>query len=220
MRRGAQNCDRYWIGFAGDYQQGKAAFQSSLFSGPKCEGTGGTRTLSLFLRFRFVALPDVFEGFGEGLHFDGAVYVECVLSEDELVVVLLCGEDAGHALVGFDPVVHVVAHDVGVVKILVTDFHPNANRLAGALRYYVLVELPCTVWCFGVVGPLLVDPCAGVGEHAMVELGVIPSHNESAGCARASAGCRAAVGIVCELDVRFGFDEGKDFVLDPLGVSA
>ena len=61
-----------------------------------------------------IALPDVFEGFGQCLLFYGAVGVAGVAGEDELIVVALGGEDAGHVLVGDDPVVHVVAHDVGV----------------------------------------------------------------------------------------------------------
>ena len=40
-------------------------------------------------------------------------------------------EDAGHALVGDHPVVHVVAHDVRIVEIPVADVHPHADRLHG-----------------------------------------------------------------------------------------
>jgi hypothetical protein len=179
-----------------------------------------TRECQLLAGFWFVALPDVFEGFGEGLHLDGAVYMESVFCKNELVVVFLRGEDARHAFVGFDPIVHVVTHDVGIEEVLVTDFHPDADGLARALRDEVLVELPCAVRSFGIVWPLLVDPGSGVGEDAVIELGVIPGHDESAGSAGASAGGGAAVGIVGELDVGLGFDEGKDFVFDKLGVAA
>ena len=72
----------------------------------------------------------------------------------------------------------------------------------------------------GIGGPLLVDLGAGVGEDAVVELGVIPGHDERAGRAGAAAHGGAAVGIVGELDVGFGFDEREDFVFDELGVFA
>ena len=67
---------------------------------------------------------------------------------------------------------------------------------------------------------MLVDEGAGVGEDAVVELGVIPGHDEGAGGAGAAADGGAAVGIVGELDVGLGFDERQDFVLDELGVLA
>ena len=87
-----------------------------------------------------------------------------ILGEDELVVVVLCGEGAGEVFVGKDPVVHVVANDVGVEEIKVTDLHPDADGLGGRVGDEVLGELPGAVWSFGVVRPLLVDPRAGVGE--------------------------------------------------------
>ncbi len=58
------------------------------------------------------------------------VYVAGVAGEDELVGVVFGGEDAGHVFVGDDPVVHVVAHEVGVVEVAVAYFKPKAERLA------------------------------------------------------------------------------------------
>ena len=97
---------------------------------------------------RVIVLPDVFEGFGEGLQFDGAVDMAGVPGEDELVVVVLCGEGFGHVFVGDDPVVHVVAHDVGVEEVAVADFHPDADRLARAccgMRCSWNSQAPCGV---------------------------------------------------------------------------
>ena len=73
---------------------------------------------------------------------------------------------------------------LGLRRSLVADFHPDAERLARAVGNQVLVELPRAVRRFGVVGPLLVDEGAGVGEDAVVQLGVIPGHDEGAGCRR------------------------------------
>ena len=81
-----------------------------------------------------VTLPEVLEGFGEGLGSDGVVDVAGVLGEDELVGVVLGGQDAGHGFVGDDPVVHVVAHGVGVVEVAVADFQPEAEGLARGVR--------------------------------------------------------------------------------------
>ena len=57
-----------------------------------------------------------------------------VAGEDELVVVALGGQHLGHVLVGQHPVVHVVAHDVGVEQVAVADVHPDAERLRRAVR--------------------------------------------------------------------------------------
>ena len=84
----------------------------------------------------------------------------------------------------------------------------------------VVVEAPGAVRGCGVAGPLLVDVGAGVGEDAVVEVGVVPGHDEGAGASGAAAHGGAGVGVVGELDVGLGFDEGEDFVLDELGVAA
>ena len=70
------------------------------------------------------------------------------------------------------------------------------------------------------MGPLLIDVGSGVGEDAVVEIGMVPGHDERAGSAGAAAHGGAAVGIVRELDVGFGFDARQDFVFDELGVVA
>ena len=115
-----------------------------------------------------VALPEVFEGFGQGLLFDGVVGVAGVAGEDELVVVAAGGEDAGHVFVGEDPVVHVVAHGVGIEEVAVAYFHPEADGLAGGVGDEGAVELPCSAGGVGVGWPLLVDEGSGVGEDAVV----------------------------------------------------
>ena len=60
-------------------------------------------------------------------------------------MVALGGEYFGHVLVGDDPVVHVVAHDVRIEKVAVADFHPDAQRLGGLFGNQVLVKLPRAV---------------------------------------------------------------------------
>ena len=54
----------------------------------------------------------------------------------------------------------------------------------------------------------------------MIELRVIPGHDQRARTAGTAAHGCAAVGIVCELYVALLFDEGQDFVLDELGILA
>ena len=165
-----------------------------------------------------VVLPEVLEGFGEGLSFDCVVYVAGVASEHELVRIVLGGEDAGHVFVGDDPVVHVVAHDVGVVEVAVSYFKPETERLARRVGDQGLMEAPGALRSFGVPGPLLIDVGSGVGEDAVVEVGVVPGHDEGAGAPGAAAHGGAGVGIVAEFDVGLDFDEGEDFVLDEFGV--
>ncbi len=53
----------------------------------------------------------------------------------------------------------------------------------------------------------------------MVEVGVVPGHDEGAGASGAAAHGGAGVGVVGEADVGVGFDQGEDFVLDELGIA-
>src|SRR5579871_6708980 len=128
-----------------------------------------------------------------------------VPGKNELVMVVLGAQSAGEILVGKHPVVHPIAHDVGVEQIKVANLHPDADGLGGRVGDEVLGELPGAVWSFGVGGPLLINPRARVGEDAVVELVVIPRHDQGAGGAGAAAGGGTGVGIVSELDVRLGF---------------
>ena len=83
--------------------------------------------------------------------------VSGVSAKEVLVGIALGLEDFGHAMVGFHPVVHAVAHDVGVEEIPVTHGKENPQRLLRAFGYDFVVKAPCTVGRFGVEGPLLID---------------------------------------------------------------
>src|SRR5471032_3274296 len=75
--------------------------------------SGCGRRRCIFSAFNRVALPEPDERFREGLGFDGAVGVAGIAGENKLVVIAFGGEDFGHVLIGDDPVMHVVALDVG-----------------------------------------------------------------------------------------------------------
>jgi hypothetical protein len=123
--------------------------------------------------------------------------------------------------VGEDPVVHVVAHDVGVEEVAVADVHPDAEGLSSrAVGDEGFVEAPGAERGFGVPGPLLVDVGAGEGEDAVVEVGAVPGHDQGAGAAGAAAHGGAGVGVFGELDVALRLDEGEHFGFDELGVEA
>ena len=92
--------------------------------------------------------------------------------------------------------------------------------LAGSVRDEVFVKFPCAVRGLGVVGPLLVHVGARIGENAMVELGVIPGHDQGAGAAGTATHRGAAVGVFGELDVGLRLDERENLGLDELGVAA
>ena len=77
------------------------------------------------------------------------------------------------------------------------------------IRDEVLVELPSPVRGLRVARPLLINIRTGVGEDAMVELRVVPSHDERAGTAGASAHSGAGLGVVGELDVIARLNRGS-----------
>jgi hypothetical protein len=78
----------------------------------------------VFPSWRSITLPHVFQRFREGLLSHGAVNMHGIAGEYELLVIALRGQDLRHAFIGQDPIVHVVAHHVGVEKVPVADFHP------------------------------------------------------------------------------------------------
>src|SRR5438477_3481768 len=92
-------------------------------------------------------------------------------------------------LVCENPIVHIVAHHVRIQEIAVTNFHPDSYGLGWAVRDEMLVKLPSTVRRLRIVRPLLVYKCSGIGENAVIKLGVIPSHDQ-----RARASCAATHG--------------------------
>ena len=84
----------------------------------------------------------------------------------------------------------------------------------------VFGKLKGTVRRFGMVRPLLIYPCAGVGKNAMVKFRVIPRHDQGAGGAGAAAHGCAALGILRQQHVKAGLDLGKHFGLDEIGVAS
>src|SRR4051812_33364887 len=106
-----------------------------------------------------------------------------VASKHKLVLVAFCSQYLRHVFVGYYPIVHVVTHHVWVIKILVAHLHPDAYWLFGAIGNKMLMKLPGTMWCFRIIGPLLVYISAGIGEHTMVPCRVVPCHNQSTGAA-------------------------------------
>ena len=67
---------------------------------------------------RVIPLPHILERFRQRLHPHCAIHVSRILCKHKLVVIPLRCQHLRHALVGLDPVVHVVAHHVGIVEIV------------------------------------------------------------------------------------------------------
>ena len=143
-----------------------------------------------------------------------------ILAEVILIGIALGLEDLGHAVVGFDPVMHAVAHDVGVVVVAIADGHVETDGLTLALRDEGVVEIPGAARGLGVEGPLLVDERAGKGEHATEPFRVIPGHDQRGGTAGARAHRGAAFGVIGELHAVVLFDERQHLVLDVFRVEA
>lgn len=104
--------------------------------------------------------------------------------------------------------------------IAITDMHPDAKRLLGAVGNNGSVEVPGTVRRLRVVRPLLIDVGAGIAEHAMVEVSSIPGHGHCGRGSRTAAHRGTGVGISCELDIGFLLNQRKHFGLDELGIEA
>jgi hypothetical protein len=110
----------------------------------------------------------------------GAVDVSGVAGENELIVIALDSEYGGHAFVSENPVVHVIAHDVGIQQVAVANLQPDAQGLGRAIGDEMLVKFPGAVRRLRIVGPLLVYKSSGLGENAVIQLRVIPRHDQGA----------------------------------------
>src|SRR3954463_14523069 len=80
-----------------------------------------------------ISLPRIFERNRQSLLPHTLVAVPGVAREHVLVVIALLRQHLRHALVGQDPVVHAVAHEIRVEQIAIADFQPDADRLGGTL---------------------------------------------------------------------------------------
>jgi N-hydroxyarylamine O-acetyltransferase len=63
---------------------------------------------------RRIIFPQILQGFRKGLEPHGPIHMYGILRKHELVVISLRRKHLGHILVRQHPIVHVVAHDVGV----------------------------------------------------------------------------------------------------------
>src|SRR5690349_4195142 len=100
------------------------------------------RSKSLLDRTRRVALPHVLKGLRKSLLLDRAIHMAGVSGKDELIVIALGRERLCHALIGQDPVMHVVAHNVRIEEVAVSNFHPDSYRLTWTIGNQVFVKFP------------------------------------------------------------------------------
>src|SRR5581483_645107 len=130
--------------------------------------SGGSRS--------WVTVPNVLKRLGQCLLSHSTIDVSGVPRENELIVISPCGERFRHILVGDDPIVHAVAHDVRIEEVAVADLHPDPYWLRWAVRDEMLVELPRAMRDLGIVRPLLIDECSRIRKDTMIELRMIPGH--------------------------------------------
>src|SRR6185437_10105129 len=151
-----------------------------------------------------ISLPQVFERLGQSLLHGRAIDVDGIAGKDKVVMIFLRRQHLCHVLVGYDPIMHVVTHDVGVIQVLVANLHPDADRLARTLPNQMFVELPCPVWSGRVIWPLLIDECPGIRQDTMIKLGMVPGHDQCARTARTVTHRGTTVWVLRELYVRLG----------------
>src|SRR3984957_3316841 len=221
----------------------KRSANSSTSAKPRCR-TRITRSDRLLRR---IPLPEPFERRRQRLRHCRLIHMLRIAGEQELVVITLVREHLGETLVREGPVVHAVRHRRhGVKEILVSGLETDADwlRRAGgdqrrtevriALRNFGPLDVenwdlqtcpgavifPGAGRKAGIVRPLLVNHGRRIRQHAVVELGVEPSHREGRRSARADAHCRPAFGILGELYVGVTFGQRQHFVLDEFRIGA
>src|SRR5262249_4013514 len=126
----------------------------------------------------------------------------------------------GHAVIGFHPVVHAVAHHVGVEQVLVADGDEQPDGFPGAVGNERLVKSPGAVGHLGIERPLLVHERTRRGQHAVVKIGTEPGHDERGRAAGTVTHDRAAVGVFGQLHLVVLLHARQHFGFDVLGVVA
>ena len=119
-----------------------------------------------------------------------------------------------HPVVGSNPVMHVVSHNIRVQQVMVADFHPDANGLRAALRNQLFVEIPGAIGCFRIERPLLVNISAGVGDDPVIPFRVIPRHLQGRRTARTTAHDRAPLRVFGQLHLVILFNQREHFGLN------
>src|ERR1700731_224043 len=106
--------------------------------------------------FDGISPPQPFERFRKRLLFHWAITVHRIPGKHKLVVVPFGAENLRNVPAGHDPVVHVVAHDIWIEEIPVSNPQPDSNRLDRAIRDEPLMKFPRTVRRLRAARPLLV----------------------------------------------------------------
>jgi len=110
--------------------------------------------------FGGVSSPYPFDGVRQELRLCVADAVAGVLAKQILVVVAPGLQHFSHAVVCLDPVVHAIAHDVGVETVAVANGHENPDGLLWGLLNELVVKAPGPIGRLRVKRPLLVHKSA------------------------------------------------------------
>ena len=89
-----------------------------------------------------IALPDIFQGLGQGLLFHARSTCPALTGKNKLVMIAFGGEHFGHVFIGDHPIVHIVAHDIRIEKVSVAHFHPDSKRLGRDCSESGVHEIP------------------------------------------------------------------------------
>src|SRR5271154_4524615 len=103
-----------------------------------------------------------------------------IASKNELIVIALCCKHSGHLLIRKNPIVHVVPQGIRIQQISVSNLHPDAQWLGWRIRDEVFMEFPRTVRSLRVIWPLLIDKGSRISKDTVIQLRVIPRHDQGA----------------------------------------
>ena len=86
----------------------------------------------VLLLLLLIAVPDPLDSMREELGLGVADSVTGILAEEILVFIALRFQDFRHAMIGFDPIVHVITHNIRVKKIVIAHRKEETNRFLWA----------------------------------------------------------------------------------------
>src|SRR5437867_1925289 len=143
----------------------------SRSAGPCCAlATAAGKASAMMAAFLIdgISPPQPLERIRKRLLFHTTVDMAGVAGKHKLIVIAFASQNSRHVLAGDDPVVHIVAHDIWIQEIPVSDFHPDPNRLDRTIRDEVLVKFPGAMRCLVAMRPLLIDRRDRICQYAVI----------------------------------------------------
>ena len=130
------------IGTVGRFSVGKLDLQGLVFGYGAIPERSVVEGIARLKEPLEVPLPDPLQRLRQRVEAHRPVAMTRVQCEHVLIVVLPALQRRGHAVIGGNPVMHVIAHDIRVQQVPIPHLHPDANRLCAGFAQSICRDTP------------------------------------------------------------------------------